>query len=385
MKHFHRNLLLPLSASALMLGAGCVADSTSDEPAASGGGDEIVMLDKDDDYGKADSVTARYVMHFYPKLKEWEGRWEQTGVFMLAKRNEYIFAVYARGGPETQSGTAGATPTGTYKTSTIGPKQGSNRWPMSIVQWGSTMTVDESDQGLVTAVYENYTDMAGQAGTRQLAAWKLAWVNTKDFSSYIGLVFNDTDQSGRIEESERTVDNMHFGAQVRSGAQIYTNDFGHMSAYLGKYGVYLHPTSPMYHESNGQPTDECSTMSGSCHLADSHGCIHVAPATIDYLVVNGWLRKRTSVVVHGYDEDPPEQTAELLAKLPDVDAGRGHATERNNDCACDYYDGVCEAAIKGALLTCECDYDCYTGDIEEACSRDKHCDSWCPGKSDPDC
>ncbi len=379
MKPLHRSLFLSLG---LTLVAGCVVDTT-DDGAPNG---EVVYLDKGAPEGKADSVTSRYVMHFFPGLQSWDGRSERTGVMLLAKNGEYIFAVPARGGPEVRHGTAGATPKGSYAISQVGPKQGSNRWPMSLVQWGSVLAVDENEQGRVTAVYERYTNMAGQTAERQIDNWKLGYVNTRDFSRNMGLVFHDTDQSGTIEDDERTVGNMHFASQVRSGTPIYTNDFGHMSAYLGRNGVYLHPTSPMYHESDGQPTDACSTMSGQCRLADSHGCIHVAPPVLDYLIGSGWLRRGTNVVVHGYDESPPAEAAELIAGLAEeVDAQRWSETERNVDCACDYNDNVCEAALKGTVLTCECDVDCYQGEHSTACNQDGRCDTWCPASVDPDC
>jgi hypothetical protein len=58
----------------------------------------------------------------------------------------------------------------------------------------------------------------------------------------------------------------------------------------------------------------------------------------------------------------------------DVDCG---------ECRCDYYSGVCEAADYGSTENCSCDGDC-TG-AHRACERDSHCDTWCPGDSDPDC
>ena len=88
----------------------------------------------------------------------------------------------------------------------------------------------------------------------------------------------------------------------------------------------------MYFENNGQPTPACSSLSGSCDLVDSHGCIHIAPSLIDYLVDHGWVRTGTIAVVHSYNEAAPAYVQSLLAELPAIDAAHGTQTERDANC-----------------------------------------------------
>lgn len=54
------------------------------------------------------------------------------------------------------------------------------------------------------------------------------------------------------------------------------------------------------------------------------------------------------------------------------------------DCDCDYNQNVCEAAVKCSTTICDCDIDCAEGAFLP-CSADNHCDSWCPTDADPDC
>ncbi len=223
--------------------SGCTADTGEpQQPPAEG---DVIVLDKPGDSGKADSTAAEFSLHFYPKLISWLDHDEQTGVVVVEQAGVAIFATDARGGPAIAQGTADPTPAGTYKISQIEPKAGSNRWPMSLVRWGATLSVDEDANGRVTAVYEHYTDMAGQAQTQQLPHYKLTKVNTADFPTNVGLVFEDSDQNGTIDPAEMTVDNMQLADYVKSNAPIYLNDFGHLSAYLGN-SVFIHPTSGMY-------------------------------------------------------------------------------------------------------------------------------------------
>src|SRR5262245_29284453 len=66
--------------------------------------DGLGVDDQSIDDGKADAVTQRSKLHFFPKLTEWDGRDEATGVLMVARDGKYIFAGYARGGPEVAQG-----------------------------------------------------------------------------------------------------------------------------------------------------------------------------------------------------------------------------------------------------------------------------------------
>jgi hypothetical protein len=311
-----------------------------------------------DDQSVDDGVTSRYKLHFFPRLADWDGRDEATGVLMVARDGKYIFAGYARGGPEVAQGTASRTPRGIYGVAGIGPKLGSSRWPMSLVQWGSTLTVDEDDSGHVTAVYTHSTGLSGSTTVRKIEDWKLSWVNTKDFSGPVGLVFADSNENGTIELEEKTVDNMIMGEYVRSGAPVYTNDFGHMSIDLGKNGVFIHPTTGMYEPGTSDPTEECASLSGQCELRDSHGCLHVAPALIDHLLAQGWVRKGTSVTVHAYSEAAPAEATALLASLADID-GSPIPDARVPYCGCDWRSNACEVAVPGTTLDCTCDIDCY--------------------------
>ena len=57
-----------------------------------------------------------------------------------------------------------------------------------------------------------------------------------------------------------------------------------------------------------------------------------------------------------------------------------------NNCDCDYWGFVCEAAAHCSNLPCECDNDCnYPDGMVAACNSDGHCDSWCVTNYDPDC
>ncbi len=334
--------------------AGDVTDEGGGDPTADGEGVDDQSLDD----GKADAVTDRYKLHFFPRLTGWDDRDEETGVILVARDGKYIFAGYVRGGPQVKQGTASRTPMGTYRVAGIGPKLGSSRWPMSLVQWGSTVTVDEDENGRVTAVHTHITDLSGRNVVRKIEDWKLSWVNTQDFSKPIGLVFNDPNENGKIDPEEKTVDNMILGGFVRTGTPVYTNDFGHISVDMGKNGVFMHPTPSMYETGTNDRTEECSSLSGQCELADSHGCLHVSPALIDHILSQGWLRKGTSIIVHGYTEAPPADAARLLGSLADIDASP-IPTARVPFCGCDWRSNVCEVAVPGTSLECTCDIDCY--------------------------
>jgi acid phosphatase len=54
-----------------------------------------------------------------------------------------------------------------------------------------------------------------------------------------------------------------------------------------------------------------------------------------------------------------------------------------NNCACDFYFGICEPLEKPSLVRCGCDPACRGGELP--CVADGHCDSWCPAGADPDC
>lgn len=352
-------LSLQLALGCGMQPADGAADDAADPDMSDPTADGVGVDDHTIDDGKADAVTSRYKLHFFPKLTEWEGRDEATGVLMVARDGKYIFAGYTRGGPEVQQGTASRTPRGTYFVAGIGPKLGSDRWPMSLVQWGATLTADEDDSGHVTAVYQHATGLDGKEVVRKIEERKLAFVNTKDFSGPIGLVFGDSNQNNKIDPDERTVDNMMLGSYVRSGEPIYTNDFGHMSVDLGANGVFIHPTTAMYEEGTNDRKEECDSLSGQCALHDSHGCLHVAPALIDYILAHGWIRKGTQVIVHSYSESPPAQAAGLLASLSDIDEAGSVPEARVLQCGCDWRSNVCEVAVPGTQLDCTCDIDCY--------------------------
>ena len=145
-----------LGMLSLQLVVGCAASESASDETDPGVGDEtadgVGVDDQSIDDGKADAVTNRYKLHFFPKLTSWDGHDEQTGVLMVARDGKYIFAGYVRGGPETKVGTASRTPAGTYFVAGIGPKLGSSRWPMSLVQWGATLTVDQDAAGHVTVL-----------------------------------------------------------------------------------------------------------------------------------------------------------------------------------------------------------------------------------------
>jgi hypothetical protein len=58
-------------------------------------------------------------------------------------------------------------------------------------------------------------------------------------------------------------------------------------------------------------------------------------------------------------------------------------TDPNCRCNCNYNENVCEARARGSREACICDIDCVPAG--QACTRDSHCDSWCPSGVDPDC
>ena len=53
------------------------------------------------------------------------------------------------------------------------------------------------------------------------------------------------------------------------------------------------------------------------------------------------------------------------------------------ECDCDFHLKVCEVEEKNSSAACACDVECIDG--QSPCSKDDHCDSWCPKGEDPDC
>lgn len=74
-----------------------------------------------------------------------------------------------------------------------------------------------------------------------------------------------------------------------------------------------------------------------------------------------------------------------------INSDSGTASTSANDCDCDFWGFICEAADQCSAVQCSCDVDCASpdssGTTKVACSQDEfvHCDTFCPTGSDPDC
>ena len=82
----------------------------------------------------------------------------------------------------------------------------------------------------------------------------------------------------------------------------------------------------------------------------------------------------------------PDQTDPDCGAAPDCDPLALYDADcKSDDCACDYFDAVCEIedVDHPDQKPCFCDVDC--GDGDAPCGGDGHCDSWCLDGADPDC
>ncbi len=94
----------------------------------------------------------------------------------------------------------------------------------------------------------------------------------------------------------------------------------------------------------------------------------------------------------GYCNPNCWDAAANLATDPDCTALCQPQTDQScsaadSNCACNYYNFVCEAGEKCSMTPCNCDPDCnYPGEgLTQPCAPDGRCDSWCPKGADPDC
>ena len=82
-------------------------------------------------------------------------------------------------------------------------------------------------------------------------------------------------------------------------------------------------------------------------------------------------------------DDPKAQAA--LKSWKDGDYGKVMSEKTLN---CDWTAGSCDAQFRCSNKRCFCDPDCYdkaTMEPKPACTKDGHCDTWCPKGEDPDC
>ena len=97
------------------------------------------------------------------------------------------------------------------------------------------------------------------------------------------------------------------------------NDFGHKTCYYFKdinhnrrldkgngeklHGEFIHPT----------PEDEAKSAQGKAIvLTESHGCVHIKPQSIDYMIKKGYLKKGNIFQVHNYSEKAPPGARKYL-------------------------------------------------------------------------
>ncbi len=88
------------------------------------------------------------------------------------------------------------------------------------------------------------------------------------------------------------------------------NDFGHLTCYYFKdlnNNRKQDKSEPIHPEFiHTTPVNEAQTAKGApVTLEPSHGCIHIAPASIDDMKKKGYMAKGTTLVVHSYDAKAP--------------------------------------------------------------------------------
>lgn len=59
-------------------------------------------------------------------------------------------------------------------------------------------------------------------------------------------------------------------------------------------------------------------------------------------------------------------------------------TDCRQKCPCDFNKDICEPVEENSTVRCGCDPDCLNQDAAP-CTKDGHCDTWCPTGTDPDC
>lgn len=163
---------------------------------------------------------------------------------------------------------------------------------MSKIPWGSKIRLDAASRELqvqLNGQWKMVKDVTGVSRQEVEKAFSAYYRQTNDLLRNLG--------KAQLTYTQPFPDEWIF------------NDFGHISCY------YFVDVNGNRRQDKGEkmsqevvhptPDDEFLDSKGYgslIQLPESHGCIHVKPKDIDYMIARGFLKTGNTVVVHGYTD-----------------------------------------------------------------------------------